>query len=75
MLVPAGSPFGLEPAHLGEAQAAGRLPGVHVDEGEIRTVQLDESGWFELRPGPSAAFRLGVRTAESTVVLTERITP
>ncbi len=48
---------------------------VHVDEGEIRTVQLDESGWFELRPGPSAAFRLGVRTAETTVVLTERITP
>lgn len=48
---------------------------LHIDEAEPRTVPLDESGWFELRPGPVVAFRLGIRTADATVVLTERITP
>lgn len=48
---------------------------LHVDGAGPRSFALDETGWFELRPGPAAPFRLGVRTPDGKVVLTERITP
>lgn len=48
---------------------------LHVDGADPRAVDLDESGWFELRPGPPHPFRLAVRFPDGTVVLTERVTP
>ncbi len=40
---------------------------VRPREGGIRTVPIDEVGWFAIRPRPAGLFRLHVHTAEGDV--------
>jgi hypothetical protein len=46
---------------------------LHVRDGEQRSAELDEVGWFAFKPAPSGMCRLHVRTDEGTSVLTEWI--
>jgi hypothetical protein len=42
--------------------------------GAPTTIEVDEVGWFVIRPAPSGAFRLRCHTAAGTAVLTDWIT-
>jgi len=46
---------------------------VQVQDGTRRSADIDEAGWFAIRPVPSGMFRLHVRTATDDVI-TEWIT-
>jgi hypothetical protein len=43
-------------------------------DGSIRTVPVDEVGWFVIRPVPHMMFRLHVRTADGVTVITQWLT-
>lgn len=47
---------------------------VLLRDGSAGSVEIDEVGWFAIRPRPSGLFRLRVTTANGTAVLTEWIT-
>lgn len=52
--------------------AAGTLV-VRTDEGNLRTVDVDDLGWFVITPPPAGRFRLHIRAAGGASVLTEWI--
>ena len=58
----------LVPPQPGEVQ-------VQTRTGSTTTVQVDEIGWFAVRPVPAAMLRLRVEVAGHDPVLTEWITP
>jgi hypothetical protein len=58
----------LVPAQRGEVQ-------VQTRTGTTTTVQVDEVGWFAVRPVPAVMLRLRVEVAGHDPVLTEWITP
>ena len=41
---------------------------VQTQEGDRQAVAVDESGWFSIRPLPSAMFRLHLQTANDNVI-------
>jgi hypothetical protein len=41
---------------------------VQAQDGSRQTVTVDESGWFAIRPLPSAMFRLHLQTANDNVI-------
>lgn len=41
---------------------------VQTQEGGTQAVDVDESGWFSIRPLPSAMFRLHLQTANDNVI-------
>lgn len=43
-------------------------------DGSGHTVPIDEVGWFAIRPVPTAMFRLHLRTADGSTVITEWVT-
>jgi hypothetical protein len=43
-------------------------------DGSTRAVVVDEVGWFAFRPVPDTMFRLRVRTADGSAVMTEWVT-
>jgi hypothetical protein len=47
---------------------------VLLRDGSAGSVEIDEVGWFTIRPRPSGLFRLRVTTADGTAVLTEWVT-
>jgi hypothetical protein len=55
------------PAQPGEVR-------LHQRDGSTRTVPVDDVGWFVVRPVPEAMFRLLVRTAGGSAVITEWVT-
>jgi hypothetical protein len=53
---------------------AGQLD-VQQRDRAAQTVPVDDLGWFAVRPAPAAMFRLRLRTAGGTAVVTEWVTP
>lgn len=51
----------LIPAQPGQVQ-------LHGQDGSVRTADIDELGWFAIRPAPSGMCRLRLRTADTTVL-------
>jgi hypothetical protein len=47
---------------------------LRAGDGTIRTADVDEVGWFTLRPLPTGMFRLYLQTAEGAQILTEWMT-
>lgn len=47
---------------------------LHNRDGSTQAVAVDEVGWFVIRPVPDAMFRLHVRTADGSAVITEWVT-
>jgi hypothetical protein len=47
---------------------------LHGRHGSTQAVPVDEVGWFVIRPVPGTMFRLRLRTADGTAVVTEWVT-
>ncbi|WP_248960014.1 hypothetical protein [Sphaerisporangium perillae] len=48
---------------------------VRDDDGPVRDVPVDDVGWFVIEPVPARRFRLHVRTAAGSAVITDWIHP